>query len=129
MIHRCQIQLLQEKIKTQYHINVRHKVTFALSVEIHVAKHNCRIQMNISDSTHAYSRHNERHSRETYSMVASWHNTTYVGDKAYNTKAKPQNMIRAWMKFDSLLKCKTISIYVYQVLVFLFLLYAELWLK
>jgi len=35
-------------------------------------------------------------------------------------------MIRAWMKFDSLLKCKTISIYVYQVFVFLFLLYAEL---
>lgn len=50
----------------------------------------------------------------------------HVGDKAYNTKAKPQNMIRAWMKFDSLLKCKTISIYVYQVFVFLFLLYAEL---
>ena len=41
-------------------------------------------------------------------------------------KAKPQNMIRAWMKFDSLLRSKTISIYFYLVFVFIFLLYADL---
>ena len=73
MIHKCEIQLTTPTGKNKNTIphKCQTQVTFALSVEIHVAKHNCRIQMNISDSTYACSRHNERNSREAYSMVVS----------------------------------------------------------
>jgi hypothetical protein len=112
MIHKCEIQLTTPTGKNLYIMSTNnHTVCFpAISFIVSTASI-CTVA-----NIHLYS---------TIVFCYMYFNWQCEGDFVSDIY-KPQNMIRAWMKFDSLLRSKTISIYFYQVFVFLFLLYADL---